>query len=223
MQERLDNLVRQLIEIDELFGGAQGTRSARLASAGAHPSRTGWLASAAPLAAAAVLGFLMVRAPTLERPAGAAQRVPVSIARSAENGRSERISRFQSCADEDAYAMVVFRAWSSECNCIRWRLHEFADGSVLARLSAGGGLEFELAYAGDPPNVEQMVLLAVARRAADLPSAPDASESFLECLDHSLPPELPGASQQNSPTAVLACVPNDVYVVPHAFYPEPAP
>ncbi|MEP0847946.1 MAG: hypothetical protein HRF50_14135 [Phycisphaerae bacterium] len=223
MQERLDSLVRQLIEIDELFGDGQGALSARLPGAAARAARMRWLSFAGPLVAAAVLGFLMVRAPTLERPAAAAQRVPVSIARSAEHGPTQRINRFQSCADEDAYAMVVFRAWSSECDCIRWRLHEFADGSVLARLSAGGGLEFELAYTGDPPNVEQMVLLAVARRAADLPSAPDASESFLECLDLSLPPELPGASQQNSPAAVLACVPNDVYIVPHAFFPEPAP
>lgn len=225
---RLEQLIRQVVESQELFDppAARPALTSRTRRA---------LHILVPLAAAAALALLLYwpkedRSDTSvarpddgivsrsERPL-AASTIPVSLAYQPASGvDSSEVDRFHSCADEDAYAIVLFRVYNSECSCITWRVHVFEDGSRLARLQAGVGLEIPLLDGDDIPPVEQMILLAVARTAGVLPAGADAADSLLECLNDSLPPTPAGEPQDHSPSAVLACVPQDVVVVPQPFF-----
>lgn len=228
---RLEQLLRQLVELEDLLEkevtSVSGPGGRPHAAAGAK--RTLFLARwAAPVAAAAALAAALVwphpRTPTAVAvlPEGRPARgMPVTMARQPHRGPgSPGLERFQSCAEEDAYALVLLRAWNSECSCITWHLHEFEDGSRVARLPAGEEVAISFWLGDHPPPVEQMVLLAVARHLADLPTDPESADLLLECLNRSLPPDQPGVSQAESPQAVVACVSSDVQIVPQTFVPR---
>ncbi len=214
----IQNLLQQLGEAQLFLGHGLGTSAHGRASV-SGVRLPAWLRATIPLTAAAVLALVMIWPPASRRPAlSSLDGVPVVLARHApmpEPGK--QVERFRSCSAEDAYAVVVLRAWSPDCGCVTWRVHEFDDGTRFARLPAGEDVSIHLDVLDDDPRVDQMFMLAVARQLGDLPLDRESAASLIECLNQSLPPEQLGEPTGDSPEALVACVSPSVRVIPHAF------
>lgn len=216
---RLEQLLAELAENDALFG----TPVARPAALRAGVRIVG-LRALIPLAAAAVL-LMTFRSPVpapVTRPVAeealASLGAPLGISLDHHAGvasANQRHDVVRSCSDEEVYALVLYRGWSHDSRDLIWQLYRFADGTSLARLPAGESIDIPVdVYSA--PAVEQTFMLAVARRAGDLPSGPAETEDLLACLNDSLPPsriEFPGQSAD----AARACLPQCVTVLPKSI------
>jgi hypothetical protein len=215
-EQQIGRLLRGLAEADSLAGSRPW--ALRLEPAGTLRGRGLRMVWTTSLATAAAL-VLALRAPTpgpLSRAQGdPAFHIDYQAAPAAE--AAARIATFRPCADRDAYAVVLFRGWSEECACLTWRVHEFADGSPLARLAAGEPVEIAVDVSGDPP-VEQFIILALARRRGDLPTDDDDAQRLLACLNDAAPPSLPGEPDEHYATALQSCLPGSARVVRQPFF-----
>ncbi len=211
---QIDRLLRALIEADSLAdGGGPGLSFATTAGSG-RPAIT-WAAS---LAVAAAL-VLALRTPVWVPP-HPAPRIPaleIDYQAGYAADASTRIATFRPCSDQDAYALVLFRGWSEDCACLTWRVHEFADGALLARLAAGEPVEITLEIAETPP-VEQFIILALARRRGDLPAGSREALRLLDCLNDAAPPSWAGEPGEHYAAAVQTCLPGSAQVVRQPFY-----
>lgn len=220
---QLERLLAQLAEHDELFDGrarqAPPTpRTPRIQIVG--------IRALLPLAAAAAIALFLMRTPAARvlQPMPAPLQVsladvtPLPISMDHCTGRCEdgkRLDVMQSCSDEDAYALVLYRTWSHDYRGLVWRLYRFADGTSLAKLRAGEAIDIPVEV-NSAPAVEQTVVLAVARRVGDLPVSTAETDDLLACLNDSLPPtriEFPGQPAE----AARGCLPQGVTVLPKAI------
>ena len=192
---------------------------AALAAAVYWWTRIHWGGAAAALA----LFFVDWRQPaktTTERSVSHAIAVSVRYAPHALGpGAGPRVDCFQSTASEPCTMVALLRTWNSACECLMWELHQWEDGATLAEVSPGEPVDVRLDVADSPP-VQQLLVLAVSRERGDLPDRPDKAEELLECLNHSAPPL--GATEDTASyaSAVSACLPQGVTVVPASFVPR---
>jgi hypothetical protein len=149
-----------------------------------------------------------------------AVNVSVRYAPHTANGMAgAQVDCFQSTAHEPCTMLALFRIWNSTCQCLMWELHQWEDGVTLADVAPGESVDVRLDV-GDSPPVQQLFVLAVARERGDLPGRPEKAEELLECLNHTAPPL--GATEDTVAytSAVSACLPTGVTVVPAAFVPR---
>jgi hypothetical protein len=125
----------------------------------------------------------------------------------------KRIDGFEACARRDGYAMVLLRAWSEDCSCMTWRVHEDEQGRRLLAFQAGESLRFSVDVTENPV-AEQLLVFALADRAGELPADAAAAEQLIACLDRN--------SASHVETAALAgalegCLPTGVRLVERRF------
>jgi len=208
MQEaRLENLIRQLAEIDDLFGSGRTDPLQRRA-----PHRIEWLAPAAAI----LLALCFWIPPRRPVPTDLTPVVSIDYEPDPTPDRPPRIDRLHACADVEAYALILLRTWSHECECLTWRLHRTPEGHLLIRLRPGRGLEVPVDVSDAPP-IEQVLILAVAREASRLPDSPEQLARLLTCLEQNLSPMPEDADTQQAVSLVQACLPAGVTVVPRSF------
>lgn len=208
---RVEELIRCVVELDDLL--ATSSADSRIIGPGRRStSAARWIGSlAVPVAAALAWAFLLPSEPQMGVADGAdAPELLIDHLVHADDSESV-VTTFRPCADEEAYAIVLLRAWNDECQCLMWRLYEFADGTALARLNAGEDLRVPIDAAG-APSIEQAVLFAIARSRDDLPDEPGETEELLECLNNEAPPTLPGQPDGVCASALSSCLPSVVRV-----------
>lgn len=216
---QLESLIRRVVELDQfgepLHAGRQGARPRPIAEAQARraqPAR--WLV---PLAAA-VFALFALRPVEVETEKGRsfAEFVTIDhIPRVSHDARS-RIDAFRPCADQDAAALVLFRVWDDACDCIEWKLHQFADGSAVTRLTAGEALDIRMDVT-DAPALDQYFILAVARQRDGLPHSRRATQQLLTCLNSTCPPVFPGEDPLPGAETVIECFPTGVELLQRRF------
>lgn len=115
--------------------------------------------------------------------------------------------------------LAIFRAWDSACQCRQWRLYDWGTGGSVATATVGQPLDISLDVTGMPV-VEQLLVVALARRPADLPDGAAETQALLACLNSSpLETEMPKDITRFA-SAVESCLPPGVTVVSHAFSSE---
>ncbi len=129
------------------------------------------------------------------------------------------IARFRNTVRENCVVLAVFRAWDSACQCRQWRLYDWGTGDSVAMATVGQPLDISIDVT-DMPVVEQLLVVALARRPDDLPDDAAESQALLACLNSSpleteTPEDITGFA-----AAVKSCLPPGVTVVSHAFSSE---
>ncbi len=217
-----DALERLILDLAQRERSLPDDRPIAVAWAARRRQPLDWLTG---VAAAIALLMIVSNAPQRPTPrSSAAARagiIPVSIEYlpTRESLDAPRLDRLRSCSEQDVYTVVLFRGWNSDCGCVSWRLHEFSEGALLARLEAGEPLEIVLDVSDAPP-IEQAVFLAVARRGDDLPSDRAREAALLACLNDAAPPEPIDLQPARLKDSVASCLPNGVAVVHHPFVVE---
>ncbi len=129
-----------------------------------------------------------------------------------------RIDRFRSSTTEPCVVVAIFRAWSKECECLAWKLHEWDPGRVVDQFAAGETTDIALNVSESPP-VTQLLFLAVAARRDQLASTGEGAH-LLSCLnDASFPPR--NEEYATLASAVQSCLPDGVTVVSAPFVVKP--
>lgn len=183
------------------------------------------IARAVPFAAAAALVLLFQPRTAIRQadspPTADARSVPVHVryAPHLDGPGDSRVDCFQSTAAEACVMLALFRTWNATCQCLMWELHRWEDGATITRVAAGDAVDVSLNVAGSPP-IPQLFVVAVARESALLPGAPAEADRLLECLNHSAPPLGAGEDNSSYASAVTACLPSGVTVVPASFVPR---
>ena len=237
MKDReIENLIRMAVEIDELeqrsldeasraSGAARGT--IRLGERRASAARW-WIGLSAVAAAACLLLLLWPRQsqtapPTSATPAVVQRQheIPVEIDYCPALPRKDgiRIDRFEPSSPESCSVLAIFHSWHEECKCLTWELDEWEDGRPLAEFSPGRVLDIALDVTGAPP-LQQLLVVAIAKDPGDLPSTDADTCELLQCLNEVRPPTDPGDSPAAYGSAVRACLPESVTVVPQPFFVE---
>jgi hypothetical protein len=130
-----------------------------------------------------------------------------------------RIDRFQPSASERCSVLALFRTYHEECRCLAWRIYEWEDGRPLAELDPEQVVDIALEVTDAPP-VEQLLVVAVARRPTDLPADHEQTTELLDCLNEVSPPTEWQAEASAYASAVKACLGSGVTVVPQSFFVE---
>lgn len=207
MNDPLKSLIRQAVELEAL------SRSA------VEPLRPGLYRR--PLWAltgvAAAIGLLAVMFP---RPPAESTRAGMSAAAVSVDYQApaddSAVGMILPCTRRPAVALVLFRVWDGECQCISWRVHRGPDGAIVVQLYPDEAVAIPLDVSEAPP-VEQAVLLAVASAEDELPVSKVDRERLLACLNGVCPPVLPGDRPLENPTDVLPCLPDNVTLVSRSF------
>ena len=213
--EQLGRLIRRVIELDDLAGEAQplaGILHPRISSARRPALSVG-------IAAAVAVAMLLPFGANRDYRTYAAPAMVIDYAPAHHGVDDSRIDTFHTCPTEDAFALVLFRAWDTDCQCVAWKLHEFADGRALMRLAAGEALEIPLDVSNSPP-VEQVVVFAVSNRRDELPATAREAEELLACLNTTLPPSALGEQPVCCAAPVESCLPPGVALVQRSFVVE---
>ncbi len=127
----------------------------------------------------------------------------------------ERVERFRAESREHCTIMVIMRTWARECQCLAWELHRWEDGRPLEAIDPNEFVEIPLLIADAPP-VQQLLVIAASREAHALPRLGEETDALMACLDRASL----GAHGEDSATlasAVQACLPDGVTVVPRTF------
>ena len=147
--------------------------------------------------------------------------IPVSIEHTAIASHDDDgcIARFRNTVQENCVVLAVFRAWDSACQCRQWRLYDWGTGNSVAIATAGQPLDISIDVT-NMPVIEQLLVVALARRPADLPEDAADTQALLACLNSSpLETETP-EDITSFASAVELCLPPGVTVVSHAFSSE---
>lgn len=131
----------------------------------------------------------------------------------------ESVAHFQSTAGEPCVLLAVYRTWESACECLSWQIHEWDGGVMTASAGPNRSVTFPLNVSDDPP-VEQVVVVAAARRSRDLPGNCEQAEALLACLNEIPVPAGAEADPALVASTVRACLPGEVTLVPRAFVVE---
>lgn len=243
----IDNLIRMAVEVEEIerlsstatqkssAGTAPGdlTHEAGAAPRTIHFPRlrirgTHWWIGLSAAAAACLLFILWPRSHPPTPPAGelltvaeASKEIPVEIDYCPALPRRDgvRIDRFEPSSPENCSVLAIFHTWHEECKCLAWELYEWEDGRPLAEFSPDRVLDIALDVTNAPP-LEQLLVVAIARDPNDLPRSETDTCELLHCLNEVRPPTDPGDTAAAYASAVRACLPKGVTVVPQAFFVE---
>lgn len=228
-QKDFENLIRMAFEIDELEPSAVARE---------RPSANPLVSISfdralfrrkiirrltIPLAAAVALLYVLLptgrSVPPSSRPplsmlAGAARPFDIAVCpvEPARNGVRN------GSTDDGIYKVVaIFQTWRKECECHAWQLYEWEDDRSFAEMSPEQIHEIALDVTGAPP-LEQLLCVAIAHNSADFPLCVPESCELVECLNEVNPSEDSRESAAEYATAVRACLPDTVRVVPQSFY-----
>ena len=174
----------------------------------------------AAMAAAACLALLMWQRPAATV-APVTGDIPINIEYTTHAALADErcVASFRNTTGEDCVVLAVFRAWDSTCQCRQWQLYEWEHGASLARAVAGKPLDISIDMT-NMPAIEQLLVVALARRAGDLPGSEAGTEALLACLNSSpLETEHPD-DIRGFASAVESCLPPGVTVVSQAFSSE---
>ncbi len=215
----LDRLIRHLAERDRRLPDDR-----ELAEACSANRRRPWdwfCGAAAAIALLWIVNSASHRPAPYSSAAARAGILPVSVEYLPTRAALDqpRLDRLRSCSEQDVYTLVLVRGWSSECACVRWDVHEFSEGTLLARLEAGEPLEIILDVSDSPP-IEQAVFLAIAQHGGMLPADRAREAALLACLNDAAPPEPIDLQPARLGESVAACLPTGVSVVRHPFVVE---
>ena len=204
-RDGLERLIVQGREIEEFFG---------LPSRGVV-RRSLWRVlepwAGAMLAAAAIFLALAIPANAPSPASANGLQLDAAVVHRAE------AAVLESCSNEDLYALVLMREWMPDCECIGWRLYRpSADLPAVMRLLAGQTASVPVDEAHDP-SVLEYVVLAVSRSRSALPHQAEDEDELIRCLWESAPPATPFESSQSYASAVAACLPAAVTVVPESL------
>ena len=223
--EKLEQLIRMAIEADEVARG--GADRSFLSNPARRRAIVRRLVSPALAAAASLLLVLQLS------PTGPDSRLRPSIASAVALSASldycpavathtgTRVDRFEPVVGEPCVVLAIFHSWQDECQCLEWQLYEWEDGGALAEMTPDQLREITLDVTDAPP-VQQLLVVAIARQASDLPRNDEQTTRLVHCLNEVQPPTAPGENTDEYASAVRACLPNseDVTIVPQAFYVE---
>ena len=217
--KELENLVRMAAEIDSLEHVARicepladGT-PATVRFDRARGRRPLWWFGASAAAAAALLLMLLSPSP--------AQHPDFEIAYcpSAPRYDGVRIDRFEPSSPQQCAVLAIFHSWQTDCQCLAWQLYHWEDGRPLAEFTPDQVHDITIDVTDAPP-LEQLLVVAIAKNARDLPSSEADAHDLLDCLNELAPPTNPRDSTTAYASAVRACLPNSVKVVPQSFFVE---
>lgn len=206
MDDRLlENLIRQAVERDDFLAG----RPRRLLSL---PRR---LRAWVPVAVAAAVGLVALYWPVRPAEPRPSRAAAVSLD-FVQNQQTAPGGLIQSCAERSAVAIVLFRVWEEDCQCIAWQVHQGPDGSRLVHLRPDESIDIPVS-GDEAPAVEQFVFFAVATEPQRLPASEGEAAELLACLNGVCPPGLPGEEALGNPSALLACLPDGITLVRQSF------
>jgi len=217
--KELENLVRMAAEIDALEHAAHMSEPlgddtpAIIRFDRGRDRRLPWRLGAGAAAAAAILLALLPPA-TITRP-----QFEIAYCPSVPRYDGVRIDRFQPSSPQQCAVLAIFHTWEKDCQCLAWQLYEWEDGRPLAELTPDQVHDITIDVTDAPP-LEQLLVVAIAKHARDLPSSEADTYDLLECLNELAPPTDPRDSARAYASAVRACLPDSVKVVPQPFFVE---
>lgn len=220
----LDNLVRMAAEIDELERGARapdrvgdGTRAVIRFDRARQRWPFGHLAAPAAAAAAAVLLALLPATEHRSPNAAVASSFQIDYCPTVPRYDGVRIDHFEPSSAERCTVLAIFNVWHNECQCLAWRLYEWEDGRALADLTPDE-IQSIVIDVTDVPPIEQLLVVAIAKDPRDLPSDEKQTGELLDCLNEVAPATEPREDAAAYASAVRACLPDSVTVVPQPFF-----
>ncbi len=222
-EKNLKNLVRMASEIDEFERAARApdrlddVAPATIKFDRGRPRRPLWRI-AAPAAAAAAL-LLALLPTTAHRPPSAAfaSSFQIDYCPTVPRYDGVRIDHFEPSSDEQCTVLAIFNTWENDCQCLAWQLYEWEDGRSLAELSPNEIHKIAIDVTDAPP-IEQLLVVAIAKNPSDLPSNERQASELLDCLNEVAPATEPYESAAAYASAVRACLPDSVTVVPQPFF-----
>lgn len=218
----LENLVRMAAEIDALEHAARSSDPLGDDSAGTirfdrtRDRRSRWrlgVSAAAVAAAAALLLTLLPSSPARQPP------FEIAYCPSAPRYDGVRIDRFEPSTPQQCAVLAIFHSWEKDCQCLAWQLYEWEDGRPLAEFTPEQVHDITIDVTDAPP-LEQLLVIAIAKNPRDLPSNEADTHDLLNCLNELAPPTDPRDSARVYASAVRACLPDSVKVVPQPFFVE---
>ena len=229
---QIESLVRMAVEIDALEQSAADRRRATQSANGPGPVWT--LAdarAAAPPgdnrgwtrrrliglgAAAAAACFAMMTPPRGDSgpvPTRFATPADIRFVSMAEGPGADAPQHLLSTGDRGSFVLAALAEWSGDCDCLRWRLHEWEHGGLLAQANAGQTLGITVLPSDRPP-AERLLVVAASHSAADLPATVEEADDLLACLNGAAGDD--GCITGNAASyasAVQKCLPVGVTVV----------
>ncbi|HMQ15292.1 MAG TPA: hypothetical protein PKC49_04895 [Phycisphaerae bacterium] len=213
--DRLELLLRQVAELDDLIAKARPAGSLTFRSPGGPMPRATRLIRVRPWVAvlATAAAIVLSLMPNWTVPTREPSRAGPGVLRVADehaNGRGE----YETCA------LLLFQAWSNDCVCTQWHAREFSPDALAAHVFPGGGTPstFDVAdslrAARLSPLLNEPILVALIRRPIGAPHDDAARETLLNCLNETAPCEDAGASSHVYAAVVRQCLPAAVSVVP---------
>lgn len=225
MKERaLENLIRMALEIDELDRSATRPEFTEQAAADVIAfKRTGFSSRlvrrlTVPLAAAIALSAVLLHT---SRPVPPQQRGPSTALAAVARPFDIDFCPLESGhfgigggGDSNAYKVIaIFQTWRQDCECHAWQLYEWEDHRSLTEMTPEQIREIALNVTGASP-VEQLLCVAIASNAADLPLCVPESCQLVDCLNDVAPPGDARESAVEYASAVRACLPESIRIVP---------
>jgi hypothetical protein len=217
-----ENLVRMALEIDELERGARtaetlgGVIPATIRVGRGRPRLPAWQL-AVPAAAAALLLLALLPSPPRQPSSAFASSFRIDYCPAVPPYDGVRIDHFEPSSPEQCAVLAIFNTWEKECQCLAWHLYEWEDGRALAELSPDE-IRHIMIDVTDAPPIEQLLVVAIAKDPRDLPSNETQTYELLDCLNEVAPPTDPRESAAAYASAVRACLPDTVTIVPQPFF-----
>lgn len=178
--------------------------------------RLGWLG--VPLAAAAAVLLALLPQPSVPRTAIVIDAPPELEIAHWPNVQPDGaiVECFEPTATERVSVLAIFHRWHQDCQCMEWQLYEWEDGRRMAELSPDEIHDITIDVTDAPP-VAQLLVVAVAKNPDDLPRDEAGAYELLDCLNDVVPPSDAEGSDLAYASAVQACLPESVRVVPQRF------
>ncbi len=222
----LENLLRMVAEVDELDRAARRADEMRRDVAATIPFGAArgrhWLSRlGVPAAAVAALVLAWVGAPSAPERPGVVCAPGLEILHWPGDREDDgaRIDCFEPTPSERCVVLAIFHAWQPDCQCLEWQLYKWEDGRPLTELTPDEVRDITLDVTGAPP-VEQLLVVVIAKDPRDLPGNDTQAFSLLDCLNDVEPATDAWESTTAYASAVQACLPASVRVVPRSFFVE---
>lgn len=218
--KELENLVRMAAEIDALDHAARLSERlgddtpAIIRFDHGRDRRPFWRLGAGAAAAAAAILLALLPPATMPRP-----QFEIAYCPSVPRYDGVRIDRFEPSSPQQCAVLAIFHTWEKDCQCLAWQLYEWEDGRPLAEFTPDQVHDITIDVTDAPP-LEQLLVVAIAKNASDLPSSEADTHDLLDCLNELAPPTNPRDGAAAYTSAVRACLPDSVKVVPQSFFVE---
>jgi len=167
------------------------------------------LVAGAAAAAIFVLSPRPAATPVEARPALALEYCP------SDDTQAPRIEHFGPRTEQFGLVVALLREWRGECQCLAWRVYEWADGRAITAIDPSDDLDIALDVSGAPP-VEQFVVVAMSPHSGGLPVNRAEAEDLVACLNEQ---DYNADAEQlaHSESMVAFCLPDDVEIVARRF------